>query len=260
MSRLLAFGGGPLHGHKLVRIAYLDEAGISDKEPFAVDRHWRALHDALSGLADLCAPPEKRNGFIFHATELFGGGKILVRGISPPEHGRGFLKTLACIPRDNGLPIELGWVEKRTLTGIFRPDTAKERAVLYHTMAFIGCVVGVERFMRENFPDEVCQLVVEDNTQSRTQIRDAYNFLKTVESVDTLPDDMTEMLPLRHIVDTVNFAAKTDSSPLQLADTCAFIIRRHLEKRPDAAEYYDLLCPAMLSRPKSDFEMEVAPA
>jgi hypothetical protein len=84
MSRLLAFGGGPLHGHKLVRIAYLDEAGISDKEPFAVvaaviidgDRHWRALHDALSGLADLCAPPEKRNGFIFHATELFGGGKI----------------------------------------------------------------------------------------------------------------------------------------------------------------------------------------
>lgn len=248
-----------------MRLVYLDEAGISDREPFAVvcavvvdsDRQLKGLEAGLSDLADKCAPPGKRRGFIFHATELYGGGKTLVRGESPPEHGRGFLKTLLQIPADNGMEVAMHFIEKAELTGDFRPSKASERAVLYHTMAFIGCAVGIEMLMRTSYPNEVAHLVAEDNSQSRRLLRDAHNFLKNAELVAALPSDIRGVLPFQHIVDGLFFAEKTESSALQLADACAFTIRRHLECRNDAAEYYDLLVPALINRPKTDVGWEV---
>lgn len=242
-----------------MRIAYLDEAGISDREPIAVqaavvidsDRHIKGVEVALSELADSCAPPECRAGFIFHAKELYHGGKTLKRDAGH-DHGRGFLKSLLHIPADNGMEVAMHFIEKAGITDPrFIPDKAKDRAILYHTMAFIGCVVGIEMLMRSRYPKEVCHLVAENNTETRAAVRKAHNFLKTKESIETLPPNIRGVLPLQHIVDTVFFADKAESSALQLADACAFAIRRHLERRDDAAEYYGILIPALISRPSS---------
>jgi len=60
----LAFGGGPLYGSKIVRVAYLDEAGISKpaEEPYCVvagilvnaDEQWKAVERHLIEIADAC--------------------------------------------------------------------------------------------------------------------------------------------------------------------------------------------------------------
>lgn len=247
-----------------MRVAYLDEAGISEHEPFCVvaavvvdsDRHIKGLEEALSTLADQCAPAGLRNGFVFHAKELHHGGKVLGRGDQPPEQRRAFLKTLVHIPADNEMEVVFHFIEKAEQTGEFRPDKAQDRATLYHQMAFIGCVVGIEMLMRTRYPTEVAHLVAEDNAQARRFLRNAHNFLKNREEVEGLPRAVRGVLPLQHIVDTVFFAEKDESSALQLADACAFAIRRHLEGRPDASDYYDPLIPALVTRPRTDEDSE----
>jgi hypothetical protein len=40
------------------------------------------------------------------------------------------------------------------------------------------------------------------------------------------------------IIETVHFAAKADSMPLQVADACAFIVKRHLMEKEDAGSFF----------------------
>lgn len=247
-----------------MRLAYLDEAGISESEPFAVvaavivdgDRQLKGLEAGLSELADACVPPEKRSGFIFHAVELYGGGKTLRRDEYPREYGRGFLKSLVSIPADNGMEVAMHFINKAEMVGDFRPEKASERATLYHSMAFIGCAVGIEMLMRTRYPDQVVHLVAENNTQARRHLSEAHNFLKNADRVAALPPEIRGVLPFHHIIDGLFFAEKTESSALQLADACAFAIRRHLEGRSDAADYYQPLIPALINRPRTDEGIE----
>lgn len=247
-----------------MRVAYLDEAGISENEPFCVvaavvvdsDRHIKGLEQGLGTLADACAPPGCRQNFVFHAKELHHGGKTLRPAVLPPERRRAFLKSLVNIPADNGMEVVFHFIDKAAQQGAFRPEKASERATLYHQMAFIGCVVGVEMLMRTRYPNEVAHLVAEDNAQARRFLRTAHAFLKNRQEVEGLPAAVRGVLPLQHIVDTVFFAEKNESSALQLADACAFAIRRHLEGRPDAADYYDPLIPALVTRPRTDSGIE----
>lgn len=260
MSSLRAFGGGPLCGDRLLRMAFLDESGISKHEPFAVvaaaiipGDHYKAIERGISDLADHCAPPALRQGFIFHAKELYHGGKAFPRDKYPKEYSREFLKYLLHIPKDNGIPISMGWIEKSTSSPIVANlKTENEKSALFHAMAFMNCVVCIDRLMRESYPDELVQLVAEDNTDSRANIKKVYNLMKMWPEGFGLSPEIQNWLPIRHVIDSVHFADKTESSPLQLADASAFAIRRHLERREDAAEYYDLLIPALVVRPKSD--------
>lgn len=243
-----------------MRIAYLDEAGISKHEPFAVvaavlinGDDWKKVAAGLALLADRCAPKDKREGFIFHAKELYHGGKTLTRAAFPPEHGRSFLESLVHIPKDNRIPVSMGWVEKEGFEPqAVLPDNPRDQATFFHATAFMNCVVVVDRVMREAYPDELVQLVAEDNAESRRAIKASYEFMNSPLSAVGLSEETKDWLPLRHVIDTVHFAKKSESSPLQLADACAFAIRRHLERRPDAATYYEPLAPALTVRPKSD--------
>ena len=241
----------------------MDEAGISENEPFAVvaavvvhsDRQIKPLERALGVLADACAPPERRAGFIFHALELYNGGKTLDRETYPREYGRGFLEALVHLPADNGMDVAMHFIDKAEQAGDFRPNTARERQSLYHAMAFIGCAAGLEMLMRSNYPGEVCQIIAEDNTTSRALIREAHAFLSNKDMVVGLPDDIRGILPFEQIVHATFFAEKREAPGLQLADAAAFAIRRHLEGRSDAATYYDPLIPALINRPQTDLDL-----
>jgi hypothetical protein len=58
-----------------------------------------------------------------------------------------------------------------------------------------------------------------------------------------------EKLAFTRIVDTVHFAEKSHSSPLQVADACAFAIKRHLMAKPHSDRFYEPLKPRMIMRP-----------
>jgi hypothetical protein len=80
----------PFQGSKIVRLVYLDEAGISSKEdePFLTvagiivdaDSKLNSIENHLERLVMRHIPAQHREGFVFHATELFnGGGKVFRR-------------------------------------------------------------------------------------------------------------------------------------------------------------------------------------
>jgi hypothetical protein len=78
--------------------------------------------------------------------------------------------------------------------------------------------------------DEVSSIAVENNDRARRLIKNQHNFLRA-PNLTLLDEETRRRLPLKRIVDSVNFAEKLDSSPLQIADACAFAIMRRLKNR-----------------------------
>jgi hypothetical protein len=56
-------------------------------------------------------------------------------------------------------------------------------------------------------------------------------------------------MPLERIVETVHFVHKTESSLLQIADICAFAIKRYLMKASHHERLYEPLREQIIFRP-----------
>ena len=94
-----------------MRFAFLDEGGISKKEPYIVvggivveaDRQLLALERELENLVRKHIPEDKRQGFVFHATDIWSGVKFFRdRQAWPLEKRISILRDLADLPREAG--------------------------------------------------------------------------------------------------------------------------------------------------------------
>lgn len=184
---LRALGGAPLKGNALMRLVYVDEAGISKDEPFLVvsavvvhaDHQLIPLERYLDKLVARWIPADKREGFIFHATELFnGGGKVFRRDDPdwPLDKRLKIADDIAAIPKRFRLPLMAAWTTKATFP---QSDSARaiwdtldesKRAVVAHVTSFMACSVKVDHWMREQASNEVCMMIVEDNNEARALI------------------------------------------------------------------------------------------
>ena len=63
------------------------------------------------------------------------------------------------------------------------------------------------------------------------------------------PDFM--FLILFNFIDALHFAARNESVGLQLADSVAFVIKRHLMAKADSEEFYKLIEPCLVCKPES---------
>ena len=90
MTGPLSLSGHPLEGDRIVRLVYVDEAGIghSGEEPFLTvgavvvhaDKQLIAVERYLDKIVKRHIPQEHWGDFVFHATHLFnGGGKVFTR-------------------------------------------------------------------------------------------------------------------------------------------------------------------------------------
>lgn len=235
--------GGPLEGSAPVRMIYVDEAGTSAREPVVVvvgvivhaDLQWRAAREAMARVL-LQVPPKFRENFIFHAAEIWGSRKY--RPDWSREDRFRFLCDVMSIPRNIGLSIGYGVVYKKRVLGTadFPIDADKQA----HMVAFMSCIESIDMFMQEQaFPMEVGTVVAEDVPEMRKWLRTAVEILKT----GRLPLDTTmrtvavsqgtvSETPLKgfsqiaRLVDVTHFAAKHEAPLLQIADACAFALRR----------------------------------
>jgi hypothetical protein len=264
-----AFGGGPLRGDKIVRLVYLDEAGISNPrdEPFLVivgiavnaDRQFKEVESYLDGLLHKHVP--EPDGIVFHAMELWHGTKQFHRDHWPLEKRLEILDDLAQVPRKFGLPIFYGSTNRLEIRSALpllssapiRQDVL-ERAV--HAHSFLHFIAQLETFMRANYPDEVAMLIAED----RPEVRSAVKFTNGVFRGRGLKQDqasfeaiknklLSQLMPLERIVETVHFVQKRESSLLQIADLCAFAIKRNMQKAQRWERLYIPLHEQVIFRP-----------
>jgi hypothetical protein len=251
-----------LDGDNLARHIYIDESGISANEPILVvagvvigtDKQWKDVAGHLDSLVEQFVREEDRDGFVFHATELFGRtGKVFgKRDKYSIEHCHNALKELLRIPARFYLSVVYGFVYKQPRPNVspkFSSKWARTVAGIYHEMAFSSCAVAAEVFMQDNAdPNEIATLVAENNTDTRRSVKQAHRILKgknlkskrELDPFSLLSELAPGRLPLRKIIDTVHLVEKHEAPLLQVADAAALIIRYCLEERADAQDFIKL--------------------
>lgn len=234
-----------------MRIAFLDEAGISNpqEEPYTVvagvivhaDIDWHPLEDRLAYLSNLASRGE--GGAVLHTTDIYSGKRRF-------HHSRGWtakqrfelLDLIAEIPGKLNLPIVYGFYSRERAKENVGPGTIQDPAQLAHMMAAVLCTLQVERAMRMIEGREICSIVMENTAQSRKVLKESQQFFRNPPS-DYVDDSNKGWMPLTRIRGTPQFEDKEDASLLQMADFCAFIIKRQLMRAPKIERFFGPLRP-----------------
>jgi len=252
LSGPYSLSGVRLEGEKLVRLVFIDEAGLShpQQEPFVVvigvlvngDSALNAVENQLQRIRG--RHPQLGNDFVFHAFELFGGsGKTFGdRSAWPLDKRLAIADEILSIPKKFALPLALGFVKRAEFAKTFAANEfgTKDETVAAHVLAFAECSVFVEQWMRLNASNENCVLVVENNDRARSLIRDIHQFHQSDPTRELLKDLGKGFFPFRKIRQDPLFQEKRPSSALIVADFCAYVSKKFSWETKDTA--FDLIC------------------
>lgn len=253
-----SLSGNALEGETVTRFVYLDESGISNPkhEPFLIvagvivdaDRQLKALERSIERIADRKIPAQHRDGFFFHAKDLFAGeGPVFGKtaALFTLEERLKIADELAALPRKLGLPVTFGIIERAKWPATFDGSsmTPKEKVAGEHLSAFMTCAIDVEVWMRKNAPNEVTMLIVEDNKEMKVRMKETQNAFRRKDIVDKLGDGQRQYFPFKKIKTSPLFEAKEDSVALQLADFCAYVIKRRAMQDEHSIRFFSVLEP-----------------
>lgn len=252
----LAFGGGLLWGDLPVRFLFVDEAGTSAKEPVTVvvaliaeaDSHvMNAEALALETLGGL--PPQHREGFVFHAAQIFGDRRYQLDW-SMTDRLR-LLTDMMSIPRRIGMAITVSAVWRNAPHSEKTPLLPKHQ--LQHVIAFANCLAVADRSIRRHAGvREVGTVVAEDIPEMRRFLREVPRTMH--ERPQYISPDMlretekdrkagynTQSSDLRisRIRNSVHFVDKSEDPLVQIADACAYGFRRFFSRQKFGRDFVD---------------------
>jgi hypothetical protein len=240
-----------------VRYIFVDEAGTSAPEPVTVvvgitadaDTHVMSAEAlALELLASV--PPKHKEGFVFHATQVFGDKKYQSDwSITDRLH---LLKGMMSIPRRIGMSI--------TVAACWRDapmpaDPNLTKAQLDHAVAFMYCLTVTDRNIRRHArPGEVATVVAEDVPEMRRflkkmpqMFRDSPMHLgpehlrQTDKDIAAGYNTQSGELRISRIRNSVHFVDKDEDPLVQVADACAYGFRRYFAGEKFGPEFVDAI-------------------
>jgi|GEM_PF-1574804 len=258
-KRPCSLSGVELNGNKLVKLFYLDESGISKHEAVLVvagvainaDDQWMEVEQYIDQLISQHVPQENRDGFSFHATDLFhGSGEVFDRNKYPLDQSHRILKKILEIPSRFRLPVVFGYLRKRQVPPSATKRFRRAENSKNHAMVYALCALAAERFMKDRTPfGEITMLVAENNTETQRFVKEMHGVLKGQNAhamsmhgmFESLSDQYVGLLPITKIKDTVHFVEKKDAVLLQIADACALIIRYAIEEKQGGQPFVNAL-------------------
>ena len=105
--------------------------------------------------------------------------------------------------------------------------------------------------MREVAPDEVALLIAEDRDSIRARLKQAHALYRDHNRMRKINPLLT-YFPFHHIRDTIHFAKKNESAHLQIADVCAFIIKKRLMGDTHIGPHFEEIKPVLLVFPTDE--------
>jgi Protein of unknown function (DUF3800) len=239
---------------KTVRLVYFDEAGSSSdemQEPIIAVASIVVHGDLQTGPIERDAeeiiatqvPVQLREKFEFHAKELFSGSDKL-KGWRREERYATLAAFIKLVVKHN-LPVHYSGIRKAHFwnelqgTGMTRDDEPH----FVHEIAFLNTAITVEMWFKEHaaFERGFC---VADETKAKDKIKN--NFRDNRKRAEVLG---TAVPQLAHLIDSIYFGDSHQSIFLQLADCCAFFIKRTMMERPDAEPFYKIIEPQVAPKP-----------
>ena len=254
--QLASLSGHSLKGRNLVRMIYTDEAGISSKEPRCVvasvivnvDEQFETLSRAVADTFDRHVPNHLRPGFHFHATEVFSGSKKIKREEWGFEERLDFLKEILSIPFVHDVPIAFGIIDKSwDYTTV--PNTIP-RDLFYHLLSFSQCMTKADLFLRKYLGGKENGTVVCEDIPQHRSVLAKFGLLHREKPVvmgsnNLRPNSLQSALGISpppeeyridKIIDVPHFVPKGVAPMIQLADACAFAIRRWVNRESRGEE------------------------
>jgi hypothetical protein len=125
----------------------------------------------------------------------------------------------------------------------------QKRRIAMHASAIAAATMASDSWIKEN-TDEVAFIIAENNDEVREASRETQVMMKRPDAVEIFGTARRNHLPLARIKDGINFTRKEESKALQMADACAWLIRRTgpLGSKDAKVSYlYDLLKPQIRS-------------
>jgi Protein of unknown function (DUF3800) len=260
---LLSFSGTPVEGESLVYCVFFDESGVSINDPIVVvagvlvdgNTQWRPIQTALANLRDRYISPDLLPDFKgFHATDMFAGrGNAFSQTIRQLEESRDILRQVIELPSRLHLPVAFGYIRKvDSPLNLKTRATRRESAARHHALASSFCAVMADQYLKTRRPDDLAWAIAEDNTETKKVVTSIYSLLNNANSgiggfemfgggvgygFRFRPGD----IPLSKIISGFHYVSKRDEPLLQLADTCAFVVRRWLQNAYKGDELFDFL-------------------
>lgn len=251
-----------------MRLIYVDEAGTGPAEPVRVvasvivdaDNQMRELVSEMERIFDEKVPPPLREGFIFHAKQIFNPAKKRIDYEDYVawafEDRLDFIKEIVCLPFVHDVPIGLA-ICFRGIMNISPED--KDRfaklkisvAALEHATAFSRCLERSDHFLRNYLEEkEVGVVICEDvNEKEKLLLISAFmfknpvfnegpgDFLQTRAEKVLCEPAKRPIYDIANIIDVPHFVNKSGAPLLQLADACAFSFRRYLSRQKYGDEF-----------------------
>lgn len=252
-----SLSGVRLDATKLTRAIYMDESGTNKHHRALVvagvivepDAHMDDIENRLRSLIDRYIPESRRDGFVWHAAELFSGNKNLPREIQDEDVRRGILEQIISIPSSLKLPICVGMIQKEKFLRFEKRAQGKtphQILVAMHAAAIALCTISCEIWMRAFAKSEVAWLFAEDNNEVKKAAKETQILMRSNRAAQILRlASQTPPLPLAKIKDGINFVGKPESYVLQLADACAWCARQFNSKEDRYRRFTSILKPQL---------------
>jgi hypothetical protein len=249
--------GGLLWGDKIVRFIFVDEAGTSADEPITVvvgvianaDGHvMSAEHLALEALGAI--PASIRDTFPFSAKQIMSDARFQQMGWSLTDR-LDLLQAMMSIPRRIGMSlcIALQWRGATDFVELFGDRLSQ--AQWDHYIAFKTCLAVADRNIRNRAgPREIATVVAEDIPEMRQFLKNIPRELR--EKPITLTKDLVREtvadkeagylvqkgdMRVTRIRNSVHFVGKAEDPLVQVADACAYGIRRYFCEQQHGLEF-----------------------
>jgi hypothetical protein len=230
--------------------AFLDEAGISTREPVSIyagilanEGQLEACRLRLRQVLEAVPPPLRDKPF--HATDIWN--KAAFREGWTSKQRFELLNAVMAVPREFDVPILLG-MKRRHSTKRTLPDEVA--TMVDNVTAFSYAASRIGHFLATYAPaGEKATLVLEDNQELRRRIKKVFASLAAdpfiVEGqLATRYERAAGITPSPQAlqvagIDTLRFSKKGDDTLLSLADACAFAFRRYFGDYSDGVAFIE---------------------
>jgi hypothetical protein len=263
-----SLSGEPLETTVLTRAIYMDESGTDRHQPILSvagviinpDKDYTPIEDALWA-AKAPLPDSKRDDFIFHASDLYGGNKkYLPKEIWDEDVRHKMLADILAIPKQLRLPVCASYINKSRFQNPFNtiagaPRTPREGKsqqqtlrIAMHMAAIMNCTLSAEDWLRAN-TNEVAWIAMEQNQEVQAAAHETQLILKRKDAAKVLQlyGREADLLPLKRIKDEIRPLTKEGSPILQLADACAWAFRAFIKKEKGAQKFYPIVKDQVVS-------------
>jgi hypothetical protein len=208
--------------------------------PIDGDKQWRGIERDVRVIVEQLVPENERTNFEFKADALFSGRKPFDKWKREDRIAvqKAFLQVIA----EYKMPVIWGAVERafyKAERGAEGVTLTTHNLVLEMTdVAFILCSAGTEAWLSGNADDSVGILIADENKRPgfKRKMKDSLAEYRRKHILPTVLHSRFD-----HFMDTLSFNNSAESLGLQIADHCAYFLKRRIMKKRDSDFLFEII-------------------